>query len=195
MEAMCSPKRLFTFNGLESVITQMTVSVRKGRYETLISYGHHDTPLPSEHLGHRAGHNTFNISWNRRFILEFTQAQHWSLSWARWIQPIPSYPIYLLGIPVFRNFWISPYRICLVLNPKLLLLAPGSVVPTSGDRSARVHRLHSLPCGGQPITFQHTVGRFMRVYGLLSSGRWGRGKLERELHPRICFVALTCLGA
>jgi hypothetical protein len=31
-----------------------------------------------------------------RFVTVFTRALHWSLSWARWIQSIPSYPRYIL---------------------------------------------------------------------------------------------------
>jgi hypothetical protein len=36
--------------------------------------------------------------WNRRFIAVFTQAYHWSLSWASWIQFAPSIPVSLRSI-------------------------------------------------------------------------------------------------
>jgi hypothetical protein len=35
----------------------------------------------------------FSENWN--FIFVFTRARHWSLSWARWIQSTPSYPVVL----------------------------------------------------------------------------------------------------
>jgi hypothetical protein len=37
----------------------------------------------------------------RRFITVFTRALHWSLSWARSIQSIPSHPISLRSISIF----------------------------------------------------------------------------------------------
>jgi hypothetical protein len=41
----------------------------------------------------------------RMFIIVFTRALHWSLSWARWIQSIPSHPISLHWI--FKWGWIA----------------------------------------------------------------------------------------
>jgi hypothetical protein len=39
----------------------------------------------------------------RRFITVFTRALHWSLSWVRSIQSIPSYPISLRSILIFST--------------------------------------------------------------------------------------------
>jgi hypothetical protein len=38
----------------------------------------------------------FHGTW--RFINMFTRALHWSLSWTRWIQYIPSHPVSLRSI-------------------------------------------------------------------------------------------------
>jgi hypothetical protein len=38
------------------------------------------------------------ILWTRRFIIVFTRALHWSLSWARSIQSISSHPVSLRSI-------------------------------------------------------------------------------------------------
>jgi hypothetical protein len=48
----------------------------------------------------------------RSFITVFTKARHWSLSWAKWIQSVPPYPIYLRSILILSSylrlsFWIS----------------------------------------------------------------------------------------
>jgi hypothetical protein len=39
----------------------------------------------------------------RRFIAVFTEALHWSLSWARLIQSTPSYPLSLRSISILSN--------------------------------------------------------------------------------------------
>jgi hypothetical protein len=44
----------------------------------------------------------------RRFIAVFTRAIHWSLSWARWIQFIPSHPILLFTSFLHLLFLSSP---------------------------------------------------------------------------------------
>jgi hypothetical protein len=66
----------------------------------------------------------------RRFITAFTRALHWSLSWARSIQSIPSHPNSHRSILILSNpptswssqwsfsFWIShQYHICFHLLP------------------------------------------------------------------------------
>jgi hypothetical protein len=64
----------------------------------------------------------------RRFITAFTRALHWSLSWARSIQSIPSNPISVRSILILSThlrlglpnglFWIShQYPICITLRP------------------------------------------------------------------------------
>jgi hypothetical protein len=51
----------------------------------------------------------------RRFITVFTRSFHWSLSWSRWIQSIPSHPISLRSI--------------LILSTHLRLGLPSSLLP------------------------------------------------------------------
>jgi hypothetical protein len=53
---------------------------------------------------------------SRRFITVFTRDLHWSLSWARSIQSIPSHPISLRSI--------------LILSTHLLLGLPSGLVPS-----------------------------------------------------------------
>jgi len=46
---------------------------------------------PWEANSHSASQET--LHGTRRFITVFTRARHYSLSWARWTQSTPSYPI------------------------------------------------------------------------------------------------------
>jgi hypothetical protein len=49
---------------------------------------------------------TFYGTW--RFITKFTKVNHWSLSWARWIQSIPSHLISLKSILIFTShLWLG----------------------------------------------------------------------------------------
>jgi hypothetical protein len=38
------------------------------------------------------------FSWIKKFITMFATVHHWALSWARWIQPTRSHPIYLRSV-------------------------------------------------------------------------------------------------
>ena len=40
----------------------------------------------------------FDVTW--RFITVFTRARHLSISWARWIKPVPFQPIYLINFNI-----------------------------------------------------------------------------------------------
>jgi hypothetical protein len=48
-----------------------------------------------ETKNHLATQEFRNISWNPKFIISFTRAFHWPLSWTRWTQYIPPRPICL----------------------------------------------------------------------------------------------------
>jgi len=43
--------------------------------------------------GHSTDQEMLTIYGTLRFIMVFTRAYHWPLSWARWIQSIPSHTI------------------------------------------------------------------------------------------------------
>jgi hypothetical protein len=45
----------------------------------------------------------FSFHGTRMFITVFSRALHWSISWARWIQPIPPHHIYLIPLLILSS--------------------------------------------------------------------------------------------
>jgi hypothetical protein len=70
----------------------------------------------------------------RRFIIVFTRALHWSLSWARSVQSIPSHPISLRSIlycqPTYVYLQLSESNKDLVLSPRWVPTEPSVVTLT-----------------------------------------------------------------
>jgi hypothetical protein len=79
-----------------------------------------------------AGKHFPTLHGTRRFIIVLSRARHWSLSWARWIQPKPSHPI--------------PLRSLLILFTHRSLGLPGSPFPSEFPIKTLYERLFLAFC-------------------------------------------------
>jgi hypothetical protein len=77
----------------------------------------------------------------RRFITVFTRAIHPSLSWARSIKAIPSYPISL--------------RFILILYTHLPLVLPSGLFPSGFPTNILPHSCY-MPCPSHPLWLDHS---------------------------------------
>jgi hypothetical protein len=90
----------------------------------------------------------------RRFITVFTRALHWSLSWARWIQSIPSHHISL--------------RFILILSTHLRLGLPNGLLPSGFAymHSSSPHTRY-MSCPSCPPWLDHSHYTWRRVQVIL----------------------------
>jgi len=86
-----------------------------------------------------------HILWNTRFIAMFATAHHMSLSWAKFIQPMSSYPLY------FKSILISSFQILTGL--------PNSLIPSGFHTKILYSFFFSPICAPHP-----THPRFVWYY-------------------------------
>jgi hypothetical protein len=84
----------------------------------------------------------------RRFITVFTRALHWSLSWARSIQSIPSHPISLSSILILSTPTQPTYEmkreltnITDIVSSIWVSLSPGGLKQQSKFENSRIYQM------------------------------------------------------
>jgi hypothetical protein len=142
-------KKMNTHNNPQRIIPMFLV-----RHNLIFTYG--TKPFLRSCQLRSPSKNFPAFYWTRRFITVFTRALHCSLSWARSIQFIPSYPISLRSI--------------LILSTHLRLGLPSGLFPSGFPNILHAFLfspfgLHVLPIWSPP----HTVHK-SAIFPLLSVG-------------------------